>query len=147
MLWLKHLTTPLPWCKKPPFSILVNIDQYGAMTIKTKTRILRLRRTTIFHSLIRIIVEIKANQGKLWFRRRKILVRITRPNKASSPILLPLKVTPLLSKKTRSRVTTPTWVRSNVTLVIKSAIMPISTLTKSQRTSVGLGDLRFNNCS
>lgn len=76
------------------------------MTIITKIKILRVRKLTVFHPLTRVIVEMKANQGKLWIKSEQILVQIIRVvNKSSSSTLIPLAVTSLLSRKTRSKVT------------------------------------------
>lgn len=70
-----------------------------------KTKILRLRRTIALYLLIKVIVEIKTNQGKHQIRLRRILVQIAISNKSNPPTPLPLAVTPLPSRKTRSMIT------------------------------------------
>lgn len=128
------------WRAKPTLVVPVNINQCGAMTTGTRTKILRLRKSITLYLLTEIIVEIEINQGKPQVRPRKILIRITRVNKASPLIPSLLAVTLLLSRKTRSRVT-KTWLKSNVTFIRRRIIILMSARAKSWKTSVGLDNL------
>lgn len=74
----------------------------------------------------------EASQNKLWVGSKKILVQTVIINEAGYLTFPPPTVTSPPSRKTKSKMT-KTRVKSNVMLVTKKAIMPINTLTKSQK--------------
>lgn len=69
---LKYLTKSLSWYGKPMNAISMVKDQHKV--ISTRIRIPTLKNLIALYPLIKIIVEMEANQGKLWVRPRRILV-------------------------------------------------------------------------
>lgn len=79
------------------------INQRGVTN--TRTKILKLRKPTVFYLLTRVMVEMKANQSKHWTRSKKFFVQTAKASKTGLLMLSPLAITSLLSKKTRNKMT------------------------------------------
>lgn len=137
MLKLRYLIRFSPYYTKPILAIHVIMGQCEITSIKT--RIWKLRRFTTVYLLIRALVKIEANQGKFWVRPKRILVSIAKASKSRPPSFPPLAIILLLSRKIKKKVIKIS-AESNIISITTRLIKPTSVLTKSQKTSVGLGD-------
>lgn len=141
---LRQLGKPLCWYEKATFAIPTAINYCKIRNLKTK-RTLRQKKT--IHPLIILVeVEKEASQVKLQVGLlRKILAWIREASEANPPTTLSqlaLMLPP--SRRTKSKVTR-TWGKLSIMPVTKRANMSTSTPIKSQKPSVGLGNLRVSD--
>ena len=97
-----------------------------------------------------LLMHYQVGPNLLWQSPRKtrtvVLTKENPKNRVKARILLPLVSTPLLSGKTRTRRRTrKTSLILSATLISRKAITPTSTSKKSQKTSVGLGNLHVGD--
>lgn len=137
----KQLGKPSHWCKKATCAALVTISHWNTKNQRTR-KILRVKKFILLPLIV--MVGIATNLAKLRVGpQNKILVYIREASKANSLTPRQPAVT-LLLLKIRSKATR-TQTRLNALPVIKKATIPANTLTKSQKTCVGLGNLCVND--
>ena len=136
---------------KPASKLYPGLGRWILDTFKVNNpsrRMTKTPRTTKRISLLRILLlmhhQVRPNPLRYSPRKTRtiVLVEENPDNRAKARIFLPLGSTPLLSRRTRTRIktrkTSPTL---SATLVSRKAITPTSAPKKSQKTSVGFDDL------
>lgn len=138
----KQLSKPRYWHEKTTYTTFMTISHWKTKNPRTKKT--PWLKKMIFILLI-LIVGMATHLAKLWVSFLKNIL-IYRKKVSKTNLFTPgwLVVMLLLSKKAISKVIRP-QARSNNILVTKMTTMSVSGLTKSQKTSDGLDNLRIND--
>ena len=152
---MRLLIKPLMPRLRPAFSLYPGLGRWIFNALKVNDQLRKMTRisgTSKRISLPRILLLLHHQVGlnplrhSLWKTKRVVLAKENPNNKAKARILLPLAVTPPLSRKTWSKIRTKrTSLALSAALVSRKIIMPISALRKSQKTSISLDNLHISD--
>ena len=114
------------------------------MTKTSKT----LKRISFPRILLLMHYQVRPNPYRHSPRKTKtvVLAEEDPDDKPKARILLPLALTPLLSRRKKTKIRTKkTYPTLSTILVSKKIIMPTNVLRRSQKTSAGLGDFHVGD--